>query len=351
MFELIEHHDCSKVISYTDRRTKLRVFIAIYSTFLRPALGGCRMKSYSSDEEALTDALKLAKAVTLKLAAAGLDYGGAKAVIIGNPDSEKTTALLKSFGLFVHSLAGEYITAEDSGISADDITVIRSVTPYVLGASNKDGGLGDPSQATAYGVLCGIKAALKIVFGSDKLQGRTVALQGVGNVGSCLANILKKEGANLIITDIDQTRLNESAKALGVMSISPERIYDMDCDVFSPCALGGTINKNTIPRLRCKIIAGPANNQLLEQSDAEVCASRGIFFVPDFIISSGGAIFGVCELEKQSREKALSLIENTYGNVIQVAEKAKKQKISANQAAYFIAKERASSMINKKENI
>ncbi|WP_422443616.1 Glu/Leu/Phe/Val family dehydrogenase [Thermoanaerobacterium sp. DL9XJH110] len=276
-----------EVVFCSDPSSGLKAVIAIHSTVLGPALGGLRMWNYSSEEEALYDVLRLSRGMTYKNAAMGLNLGGGKAVIIGDPHKDKSPELFMAFGRFVESLGGRYITAEDVGTCEEDMSYIARETSHVVGLAGRSG---NPSPVTAYGVFLGIKAAAEWVFGSDDLKGRKVAVQGLGHVGMELARLLVEAGAHVTATDIYPDRVKEARENFNIKTVGPDEIYEVPCDIFSPCALGAVINENTVDRLRCKIVAGAANNQLKDESFARRLMERGILYAPDYIVNGGGVI-------------------------------------------------------------
>lgn len=279
-----------KVLRGTDEKSGLDAIIAIHDiTMCRAALGGTRIFPYATFDEALTDATRLAKGMTYKSVASQSGWGGAKSVIIANPKKEKTKELLIAFAHFVDSLKGEYICAEDSGCTLDDIGLIAQHTPYVVGIHHEKGS-GNPSPFTAWGVFRGIQAALREVSGSDLVAGKTVAIQGLGSVGYELCKILFWHGASLIVTDIDREKVEQAEREFSAQGVAPNEIFGVACDVFSPCALGAIINPDTIKRLRCKAIAGASNNQLLTDKEGEQLHRMGILYTPDFVINGGGLI-------------------------------------------------------------
>ncbi len=277
-----------EVVFRADSKVGLKAIIAIHDTTLGPALGGLRMWDYADDDAALEDALRLSRGMTYKAALAGLAFGGGKAVIIGDSRRDKTEALLARYGDFVDELGGRYITAEDVGISTKDLAVIRSRTKHAAGYA--DGGSGDPSPVTAWGVFHGIRAALAHKFGDDRLAGRVVSVQGLGHVGLYLVRFLHEAGAKVVVADIDPARVAEVVAQFGVWAVAPEAIYDVEADVFAPCALGAIVNDDTLPRLKVGIVAGSANNQLARDDHGETLAKRGILYVPDYVINAGGII-------------------------------------------------------------
>src|SRR5690606_15325210 len=267
-----------------------KALIGIHNTVLGPALGGTRMWPYAPEEDAITDVLRLSRGMTFKNALAGLNLGGGKAVILGDPKL-KNEAYLRRFGRFVQSLGGRYVTAEDVNMNTSDMEFIGLETRHVTGLPEIKGGGGDPSPVTAYGVYMGMKAAAKKAFGSNSLEGKRIGVQGVGQVGKYLIEYLVKEGANVLITDIFEDKLQAVAKATGAQVVDPNVIYDLEMDIYSPCALGATINDQTIDRLKCAVIAGAANNQLKDEAKhGLILMERGIVYAPDFLINAGGVI-------------------------------------------------------------
>lgn len=341
MFAELEHYGHEQVILCSDPHVGLRAIIAIHDTTLGPALGGTRMWQYPSDADALTDVLRLSRGMTYKAAVAGLNLGGGKAVIIGDPHTQKTEMLFRSYGRFVETLRGRYITAEDVGTTVRDMEWIRMETRYVTGIGGEHGS-GDPSPYTALGVFVGIKAAAKVVFGSESLQGKRVAVQGAGNVASHLVAHLVNDGARVVITDI----FEEKARALirnysGVEYVEPEAIYDVECDIFSPNALGAVLNDTTIPRLRCKIVAGGANNQLAnEERHARMLAERDILYAPDYVINAGGLINVTSEIEHWSREQVIRKVESIYDTLLRIFRIAQNSGVLTIEASNRIAEER-----------
>jgi leucine dehydrogenase len=340
VFESLAHKDHEQVIYCYDQTSKLKAIIAIHSTALGPALGGCRMWHYASEDEALNDVLRLSRGMTYKAAVAGLNLGGGKAVIIGDR-KDKNEALFRSFGRFVEGLAGRYITAEDVGTSVKDMEWVRMETPHVTGISRALGGSGDPSPVTAFGVFHGIRAAAKYAFGKESLSSLSVAIQGAGQVGYHLAKHLVQAGAKVVMSDIDQEAVKRAVNDLRVTAVGVDEIYDVECDIFAPCALGATINHKTLPRLKCKVIAGAANNQLEDdKTAAPILQERGILYAPDYVINAGGLINVANELEGYNRERALQQAENIFQICTRVFETAAEQKIPTFRAADNLAQER-----------
>ena len=340
-FELIEKHgEHEQVVFCNDRTVGLKAIIAIHNTALGPALGGTRMWPYKNEDEALIDVLRLSKGMTYKAAAAGLNLGGGKAVIIGDSKTQKTEGLFRAFGQFVNSLNGRYITAEDVGTGVNDMEHVFMETPWVTGIPKDFGGSGDPSPYTAHGVLMGIKAALKFKFGSDDLKGKRVAVQGLGNVGTNLVKDLLADGAEVIVSDIDAAKVKKHVEKYQVRSVSPEEILFTDCDVLAPCALGALVNDNTIKKLKCQIIAGGANNVLAEARHGDQLKELGILYAPDYVINAGGLMNVFVELEGYSHDRAFDKTRKVYDNCLQVFEIAKAENIGTHTAADRMAEKR-----------
>jgi leucine dehydrogenase len=340
VFELIDGDGYEQVVYFSDDQSGLKSIIAIHSTALGPALGGTRFYPYENEDQALADVLRLAKGMTYKAAAAGLDLGGGKAVIIGDPKRHKSEELLRAYGRFVETLMGRYITAADVGTVLDDMDTVRRETRWVTGCSHTYGGSGDPSPVTAYGVLQGIKAAALDVFGDPNLEGRTVALQGVGKVGYALAGYLVKEGAKVTIGDIDVDNIARAVNDHGVDTVPLDEIHKLEADIFAPCALGGMINDDTIGDFRCKIIAGAANNQLARPEHGEKLRDLGILYAPDFVINAGGLINVEDELRGYDRERAMQKVTGIYKAMQMIFTMSKERGISTAQAANEYAEDR-----------
>jgi leucine dehydrogenase len=340
-FELLETHgEHEQVVFCHDKDCGLKAIIAIHNTTLGPALGGTRMWPYKSEEDALVDVLRLSKGMTYKASAAGLNLGGGKAVIIGDPKKDKSEALFRTFGAYVNSLNGKYITAEDVGTSVNDMAFVFMETPYVTGIPVSFGGSGDPSPFTAHGVLMGIKASVKEKLGATALAGLRVAVQGLGNVGSHLVEYLINEGAHVTVADIDAARVKRVSERYNVRSIDPEAIVTSDCDVFSPCALGAVINDKSLEKMKCKVVAGGANNQLAEQRHGDALVELGILYAPDYVINAGGLINVFVELEGYSKERAFEKTAQVYDNLMQVFKIAKEEGVSTHRAADRLAETR-----------
>lgn len=341
VFGQISEYNHEKVVFCHDQETGLKAIIGIHNTVLGPALGGTRMWSYASEAEALDDVLRLSRGMTYKAAISGLNLGGGKAVIIGDAKKDKNEALLRKFGRFVKNLNGAYITAEDVGMTTKDMEFIKMETDHVAGLPESMGGGGDPSPVTAYGTYMGMKAAAKKAFGSDSLTGKKISVQGVGHVGGYLVELLAKENAHISITDIYEDRLREVANKYGAKVVGMEEIYDLDVDIYAPCALGGTINDNTIDRLKCQVIAGCANNQLRDEKvHGPALIEKGIVYAPDFLINAGGLINVYSELIGYNRESAYAQTERIYGYTTEIFELAEKEGIYTQLAATKMAEKR-----------
>lgn len=333
-----------QVVFCHDDATGLKAIIAIHNTTLGPALGGTRMWNYASEQEALTDVLRLSRGMTFKAAISGLNLGGGKAVIIGDAQKMKTEAFLRRFGKFVNSLGGKYYTAEDVNMKTSDMEYISMETKYVTGLPEAMGGGGDPSPVTAYGVYLGMKATAKKVFGTDSLAGKRIGVQGVGQVGMHLIEHLKKENAKVFIADISEEKVSSVAKQFGAIPVPQNEIYDLDMDIYAPCALGATLNDNTIPRLKCAMVAGAANNQLKEEvKHGYMLMDRSIAYAPDFLINAGGLINVYNEyLGTYNRDRAYLQAEKIYDTCLNILNVAEKEKITSQEAAIHLAEKRIS---------
>jgi leucine dehydrogenase len=340
-FEVISQQgDHEQVVFCHDKAAGLKAIIAIHNTALGPALGGTRMWNYKTEEEALVDVLRLSKGMTYKAAAAGLNLGGGKAVIIGDSKTQKTEALFRAFGQFVNSLNGRYITAEDVGTGVGDMEYIFMETPWVTGIPKDFGGSGDPSPYTAHGVLMGIKAAAKWKLSTDELRGVRVAVQGLGNVGTHLVKYLVQEGAIVSVTDVDTEKVKKHVELYKVQSIEPDKIVSTECDIFAPCALGAVINDQTVSKLKCKIIAGGANNVLAEARHGDHLKELGITYAPDYVINAGGLMNVFVELEGYSSDRSFEKTKRVYDNCMRVFEIAKRDNVGTHTAADRLAEER-----------
>ena len=344
VFSLSDFADHEQVVFVSDDKSGLKAIIAVHNSNLGPALGGCRMWPYASEEEAVRDVLRLSRGMTYKSAMANLKLGGGKSVIIGNPRTHKTPELLAAFARALEQLNGRYIAAEDSGTSVADMKYMTQFTQHVAGIHDKpsDAGTrsGDPSPATAYGTFIGIKAAVKERLGRDSLEGLRVAVQGVGNVGFDLARQLKEAGAQLWVTDIHREPLVQAGKELGATVVAPDEIFGLDVDVFAPCALGAILNDTTIPQLKASIVAGAANNQLAEARHGLELMKRGILYAPDYVINAGGIIDVYHERIGFDRAVLLKHIEGIHDNLMEVFERARKEERPTGEVADAIAEER-----------
>ena len=315
--------------------------IAIHDTTLGPALGGTRFWQYTSFTEAVTDALRLARGMTYKAAAAGLNLGGGKAVIVGDNKTADRELLFRAHGRFVETLNGRYITAEDIGTSPADMEFVRRETNHVAGLQGLSG---DPSPVTGYGVYMGMKAAAKKRWGKDNLSGRAVAVQGCGKVAFYLCRHLKEEGARLIVTDIDESKVKRVVEEFGATAVAPDAIYDAQADIYAPCALGATINDETLPRLRVSIVAGGANNQLAEDRHGRELEAKGILYAPDFVINAGGLINVYREIAGWTEERAKRKAQEIYESILRIFQIAEQEKIPTFVAADRLAEERITSV-------
>lgn len=339
-----------KVVKVTDSSSGLQAIIAIHNTKLGPALGGTRIYPYQKFDDALTDVLRLSKGMTYKSAIAQTGLGGGKSVIIADAKTQKTPELLQSFGHAVDRLRGQYVCAEDIGCGLDDCMVIRQATPYVCGL-NHEMGSGNPSPYTAWGVFRGIQATAKRLFGTDSLEGKTVAIQGVGSVGICLMEYLFWAGAHLIVADIDYEKAKRIARQYRAKVVQPSEILEVSCDIFAPCAMGGVLSEKTIPKLRCQAVVGASNNQLLRECDARLLAARKILYAPDFVVNAGGLINVLCELSPQGYDAACSRqrVNEIYRQLLTIYEIADQNNFSTHEAAVALADYRLKYGIGKRE--
>jgi leucine dehydrogenase len=345
IFEHLDQRNHEQVVFCSDPKSGLRAIIGIHNTTLGPALGGTRMWKYASDEEALIDVLRLSRGMTYKAAVAGLNLGGGKAVILGDPNKDKTEAMFRAFGRFVEGLAGRYITAEDVGTGVRDMEFVRMETKYVTGIDKALGGSGDPAPVTAFGVYMGMKASMKELTGNDSLNGKTVAVQGAGQVAAFICDLLAKEGAKIYICDIYEEKVMRVARKVKAIIVHPDKIYDVDGDVFCPCALGAIVNDATIPRFKFKIIAGGANNQLADEAKhGQMLIERGIMYAPDYAINAGGLINVHNELEGYSQERALKQAEGIYDTILKIYGIARSENVPTHEASNRLAEERINSI-------
>ena len=355
IFDELSRKDHEQVVFCRDEVTGLKAIIAIHDTTLGPALGGTRMWSYANEEDALRDVLRLSRGMTYKSAAAGLNLGGGKAVIIGDAKTMKNEMLFRAYGRFIQGLNGRYITAEDVGTTVRDMEWVRMVTDSVVGISRALGGSGDPSPVTAFGTYEGIKASLKWHTGNESLAGRTVAIQGVGAVGYHLVSHVAKAGAKVVIADIDHDNLKRVTDEFsGIEVVSPDRIYGVACDVFAPCALGGAINLDTLPRIRARVIAGAANNQLADAAAGRDLFQRGILYAPDYVINGGGIINVAGEIRALDRGEAFdpawvdAKLDHLALTLEEVLDQALHERRPTNEVANQIARSRISGEASSK---
>jgi leucine dehydrogenase len=339
VFNLRAYDDHEQIVFCRDVESGLRAIISIHSTALGPAVGGCRMWEYNSDEGALIDALRLSRGMSYKNALAGLKMGGGKSVIIGNSKTMKSEQLFRAFGRFIENLNGQYISAEDVGINPTDMAIVHKETNHVVGLEGKSG---DPSPVTAYGVYKGMKAAVKHRLGRDDLDGLKVAVQGLGHVGYYLCEHLKNEGAKLIVTDINKESVDRVVSQFGATAVDPDDIYGQDVDVYAPCALGASINDVTLPQLKCSVVAGAANNQLAEDRHGDVLKQKGILYTPDYVINAGGIINVSFEHQEGGYQKqdALNKVDEIYGTLLEIFNMAESEQKTTNIVADELARKR-----------
>lgn len=346
LFDQLSTNDHEQIVFCQDNATGLKAIIAIHNTVLGPGLGGTRLWHYTSEAEAINDALRLSRGMTYKASISGLNLGGAKAVIIGDPKTVKSEALFRKFGRFVENLSGKYITAEDMNTTTKDMEYIAMETDHVVGLPESMGGGGDPSPVTAYGVYMGIKASAKQVWGADSLSGKTVAVQGIGKVGFHLLEYLHKEGAKLYVSDINEEALKTAASQFGAIVVPGDDFFDLDVDIISPCARGAILNSENISRLKCSIVAGAANNQLEEENaHGRQLVDKGILYAPDFLINAGGLINVYSEHIGYNREIAYDATEKIYELATSIFKKAYAENIPTQQAAIELAEKRIHDMM------
>ena len=342
MFEQLEAEDFEQVVFCTDKRVGLKAIIALHSTVLGPATGGTRMWKYGSDAEAFHDVLRLSKGMTYKASMAGLDWGGGKAVIMGDSKTEKTPQMLERFGEFVERLGGTYITAKDVGIGADDLRTVKKKTRHVLGIEGEKDSSGDPSPATSWGTYHGIRACVKKAFGASSLKDLKFAVQGLGSVAYYLIEHLRAEGASVVGCDTDLLTTARSVQTYGIETVAPDAIYDVKCDVFVPCALGAVINPETITRLKAKVVAGAANNQLATPREGDTLRKMGILYAPDYVINAGGLINIYYEQVAGGypKKKAYAHVEKIGRTISEILDRAEEARKSTHRIADEMAEER-----------
>lgn len=340
LFGQMATYDYGEVHVARDQASGLRAIVAIHDTRLGPALGGCRFLYYDRDEAALVDALRLARGMTYKAALAGIEHGGGKSVLLRPRGHFDRVALFRAFGRFVEALGGHYVTAEDSGTSLEDMEVIRSVTKHVTGVSPAHGGSGDPSPFTALGVRRGIEACVKARLGRDDLEGLRVAVQGVGHVGYHLCRELHQGGVKLVVADVDPLKSERAQREFGAETVPIEEIFDVECDVLAPCALGSALNDGTIPRLRCGIVAGAANNQLAEPRHGEALFQRGILYAPDYAINAGGLVNVAEEVRGYDATRARERTLRIHDTILEICERSTRLQLPTYRVADTMVEER-----------
>lgn len=344
-FETLYSMGHEQVVFFSDPTCNLKAIVAIHNTVLGPALGGTRMWPYATEQEALTDVLRLSRGMTYKAAISGLDLGGGKAVIIGDPTKDKSEALFRAYGQFLQSLNGRYITAEDVNTTVQDMEHIFTETDNVAGVAQIHGGSGNPSPYTALGVFRGMEAACMKLYGDRSVNGKVVTLQGAGQVGRSLGEILHNNGAKVIFTDINEKNIELFKDAVpSAEFVKPEEIYDISCDIYAPCALGATVNDQTVERLKCKIVAGAANNQLAEDKHGEILQKRNILYAPDYLINAGGVMNVSIEFEGWNDEKSKRMVNTIYDTSLRIFELSEKENIPVNKATDKLAEARIESI-------
>ena len=344
IFETLDTFGHEQVVFCHNKDAGLKAIIAIHNTVLGPALGGTRMWPYASEAEALNDVLRLSRGMTYKAAVSGLNLGGGKAVIWGDPNKDKSEALFRAFGRFVNSLGGRYITAEDVGIDVNDMEYVYRETEYVTGVHQVHGGSGDPSPFTAYGTLQGLMATLNRKYGDEEVGKYSYSVQGLGHVGMEFVKLLKERGAKIFVTDINKQLVDKAVSEYGAEAVGLDDIYDVPVDVYSPCALGGTVNEQTLPRLKAKVICGAANNQVANNAIGDEVEKRGILYAPDYAVNAGGVMNVSLEIDGYNRERAMRLMRNIYHNVGSIFELSEREGIAPQYAADRIAEARIASI-------
>ncbi len=344
IFETLDTYGHEQIVFCHNKDAGLKAIIAIHNTVLGPALGGTRMWPYKTEAEALNDVLRLSRGMTYKNAVAGLNIGGGKAVIIGDPAKDKSEALFRAFGRFVNTLGGRYITAEDVGIDVNDMEYVFRETEYVTGVHQVHGGSGDPSPFTAFGTLQGLMAALNHKYGDEEVGKRSFAVQGLGHVGMEFVKLLREQGAKVFVTDINKELVQRAVDEHGCTAVGLDEIYDVDADVYSPCALGGTVNEKTIDRIKAKIICGAANNQLATDAIGDELDKRGVVYAPDYAVNAGGVMNVSLEIDGYNRERAMRMMRTIYYNVGRIFQIAARDRIPTYKAADRMAEERISAI-------
>ncbi|MDZ7772556.1 MAG: Glu/Leu/Phe/Val dehydrogenase dimerization domain-containing protein [Balneolaceae bacterium] len=341
IFGKLQSYEHEQIVVCSDPETGLKAIIAIHDTTLGPSLGGTRMWPYNNEEEALRDVLRLSRGMTYKAAISGLNLGGGKAVIIGDPRTDKNEELFRAFGRYVDTLGGRYITAEDVGIDVQDMEWVNMETKYVTGIPKSIGGSGDPSPVTAYGVYMGMKACANKAYGSDSLEGKRIAVQGAGHVSSYLVEFLAKENAEIFISDIYEDKVADLAEKVGATVVDPDGIYGLDVDIFSPCALGGVVNDDTMDTFNCDIIAGGANNVLDEEDKhGQMLMDRDIIYAPDYVINAGGLINVASELEGYNEQRAHDKASRIYQVILDILNYSEENDMPTYVASNILAEKR-----------
>lgn len=352
LLTMAEEWKHEQILYFNDEETGLKGFIGIHSTVLGPSLGGCRIWNYSSIDSAMLDVLRLSRGMTYKSSISGINLGGGKSVIINNNPAQRTERFWRKFAEYVESLGGKYITAEDVGTSTKEIAYMMPVTKHLSGKPIEQGGGGDPSPFTAYGVFLGLKAAAKKAFGNEDLSGKKVVVQGVGHVGYYLSEHLVKAGAKVFVADLNEKAVSYATQNLGVQAINTNEVYSFDSDIYAPCALGATLNQSTIAQLKCSVVAGAANNQLSDEiADGERLLEKGIVYAPDFLINAGGVINCYQEVIGYDKKKAQEKVETIYNQTLNILNLSEQEKISSHAAALKIAIERIEKAKAQKLNV
>jgi len=340
LFETLDTSGHEQVVFCHNKEAGLRAIIALHSTVLGPALGGVRMRPYPNSEAAINDALRLSRTMTYKNALAGLNVGGGKAVIIGDPKVDKNEVLFRAFGRFVESLGGRYITSEDVGTDVNDMEQIYLESEYVTGVHQAHGGSGDPAPFTAYGALQALMASLNRKLGHEEVSRATIAVQGLGHIGMELVKLLRERGAKLYVADLQPDLVDRAVSEYGAEAVGVDEIYEVNADVFAPCAFEGAINEETVPRLKAKIVCGTANNQLADPAIGDELHRRGILYAPDYVVNAGGVMNVSLEIDGYNRERAMRLIRSIYHNLEKVFELSTRENIAPQQAADRMAQAR-----------
>ncbi|SDI58113.1 Glu/Leu/Phe/Val family dehydrogenase [Dolosicoccus paucivorans] len=351
IFELMEKDEFEQIVFCHDSTSGLKAIIAIHDTTLGPAIGGCRFYPYEREEDALIDAMRLAKGMTYKNAVAGINHGGAKGVIIGDPSVDKDEFILRAFGRYVDSLNGRYITSVDMGMTSEDVDVIHTETPFTIGLSESYHSSGNPAGMTALGVYKSLESTVLEMNGDTNLKGLTIAIQGVGSVGMELAKLLHEAGAKLIVSDVNDKAVQEAVERFDAIAVDNEDIYSVEADIFSPCGIGAILNDETIPQLKVKAVCGSANNQLADEiPHAEMLKERGILYAPDFVANAGGVINASDELQGYNKTRARAKVEQIYAQMNEVYEIARKKDITTAEAADILAERRIEKVKNLRSN-